>query len=378
MKKYIGLFVFLGFLTLEITKVQAMIPYYPNNYINNNPVISGISGPQVLNINETGIWQVNAYDPMGSNLSYSVDWGDIALERACLDGGNCLMGTSVSSNYQQSATFNHSYSQAGVYTVTFIVTNNDGQNTKTSLSVKVRGNVINPILLLKVLSPNGGEVWFKNTTKTINWESNGRTFCNLDGPCSDSLVYDINLVNHYPICAGINCPLLFTPPVKIASGVYGNSYRWDVGKIMGQKERVRDGIYKIMICETNSGVCDFGDNYFEINSSNLSTPTITGISGPKTLKVGQTGTWQVKVKNSNEGNLSYSVDWGDTMDNVYDQINSSTIERMNKQTATFSHNYTRPGNYKIRFTVTNSNGQNVSNVYKVRIKEVNFWNTTWH
>ena len=42
----------------------------------NKPVISGISGPQTLGVNQTGTWTVSASDKSGSNLSYSVRWGD--------------------------------------------------------------------------------------------------------------------------------------------------------------------------------------------------------------------------------------------------------------------------------------------------------------
>src|SRR3989344_5352609 len=44
-----------------------------------NPVISGISGPQTLELNQTGIWKVTASDSSGGNLSYSVNWGDNSI-----------------------------------------------------------------------------------------------------------------------------------------------------------------------------------------------------------------------------------------------------------------------------------------------------------
>jgi peptidoglycan hydrolase-like protein with peptidoglycan-binding domain len=43
---------------------------------NNDPVISSVSGPQTLNVNQTGTWSVVASDPSGDPLTYSVDWGD--------------------------------------------------------------------------------------------------------------------------------------------------------------------------------------------------------------------------------------------------------------------------------------------------------------
>ena len=101
----------------------------------NAPVISGVSGPQTLNVNQTGTWTVTAYDPKSDLLSYTVVWGD---EVYYASGSTSVMQRPA----QQSATFTHSYSQAGIYTPTFTVTNQSGQSAKSSLSVNV-GNVIN-------------------------------------------------------------------------------------------------------------------------------------------------------------------------------------------------------------------------------------------
>ena len=106
---------------------------------NNNPVISGVSGPQSLNVNETGTWKVTASDSSGGNLSYSVYWGD----EAPVAYPTGTMSPIRMSAPQQSATFTHSYSQAGIYTPVFTVDNDRGQGAKTSLSVNV-GEVVNP------------------------------------------------------------------------------------------------------------------------------------------------------------------------------------------------------------------------------------------
>jgi|GEM_PF-3339685 len=97
-------------------------------------VISGVSGPQTLNVGQQGTWKVTAYDKNGGNLSYSVNWGDEYLYAANSSAAN------QTSALQQSATFTHSYAQAGIYTPVFTVDNNNGQGAKTSLSVNV-GNV---------------------------------------------------------------------------------------------------------------------------------------------------------------------------------------------------------------------------------------------
>ena len=99
------------------------------------PIISGINGPQLLNVNQAGTWSVKAYDKNGENLSYSVSWGEEIYESSVKSQSSIIMPV------QQSATFSHSYSQSGTYTPTFIVTNTGGQTAKTSLSVKVKDPV---------------------------------------------------------------------------------------------------------------------------------------------------------------------------------------------------------------------------------------------
>ena len=54
-------------------------------------------------------------------------------------------------------------------------------------------------------------------------------------------------------------------------------------------------------------------------------PSISGISGPTQLSVGQSGTWQVSV-NDQSGSLSYSVVWGDEQQYGYG-LNVSTSRR---------------------------------------------------
>ncbi|HEU0085408.1 MAG TPA: peptidoglycan-binding protein [Candidatus Paceibacterota bacterium] len=89
------------------------------------PVISGVSGPQSLNVGQQGTWTVIASDSSGGNLSYSVVWGDETYKPA------------PSQTMSQTATFTHVYSVAGNYNPTFTVTNQNGQSAQSSLSVRV-------------------------------------------------------------------------------------------------------------------------------------------------------------------------------------------------------------------------------------------------
>jgi len=98
------------------------------------PVISGVSGPKALNVNEKGTWTVSAYSPNdkgeGSTVSYSANWGDFSAG---------YLGISVDGiPFVQTSTFTHTYVTAGVYTPIFTVKDYTGQTAYISLSVSVR------------------------------------------------------------------------------------------------------------------------------------------------------------------------------------------------------------------------------------------------
>lgn len=99
------------------------------------PVITGISGPTVLEVNEEGTWEISAGDPENGPLTYQIIWGDERLFERVLSAA-----LSVASGFQQSASFTHSYSQAGIYTIIVVVQDDKGNYGKTAMSVKV-GNV---------------------------------------------------------------------------------------------------------------------------------------------------------------------------------------------------------------------------------------------
>lgn len=100
------------------------------------PVISGVSGSIVLNINQTGTWTVSASDPENGALSYSVVWGD--------EAGYAAQGQTATPNtgsFIQTATFTHSYSTSGAYSPRFYVKDNVGNIVQSSISVNVGSSV---------------------------------------------------------------------------------------------------------------------------------------------------------------------------------------------------------------------------------------------
>ncbi len=110
-------------------------PNYCQTYCNYGvqPVVTGVSGSQYLNVNQVGTWTVNAYSNNGGVLTYSVNWGDQNVYPYYSAQPTYL-------NTQQSATFTHTYYQSGLYNVVFTVTNSSGQSAQTTLSVNVSGS----------------------------------------------------------------------------------------------------------------------------------------------------------------------------------------------------------------------------------------------
>ncbi|MFA6301069.1 MAG: IPT/TIG domain-containing protein [Candidatus Paceibacterota bacterium] len=126
--------------------------------VQSSVVISGVSGPQKLNVGQQGTWTVTAYDKNEGDLSYSVIWGDeVYAYPTASSSGN---GVKV----EQYATFTHSYAQAGVYKPIFTVMNNIvcvaypcPNSASTSLSVNVGGIIVpTEIPTISSISPAEG------------------------------------------------------------------------------------------------------------------------------------------------------------------------------------------------------------------------------
>ncbi len=94
-------------------------------------------------------------------------------------------------------------------------------------------------------------------------------------------------------------------------------------------------------------------------------PVISGISSPTVLTTDHVGTWSVNAYDPENGNLSYSVDWGDT---VHPSLLKSALMPDFVQTATFSHSYDAPGNYLVQFTVRDDAGLTSKSSITVHVK----------
>jgi hypothetical protein len=343
----------------------------------NAPIISGVSGPQTLDVNQQGTWTVTAYDnscpkissedhAMGSyyycsNLSYSVDWKENEFSYP-------IMNSSAGLSTSQSATFTHSYSEARTYNPTFTVTNSSGLSAQASLSVNVGNTTSNSYIT--VISPNGGEVWAKGTTHAIKWQDNTPP----PPICSTCLppqrLYDIKLVQYQSPCSDV-CPMYYPMPRTIVNGVYGSSYDWTIPNCTASNPcssnfEIVAGLYTIQVCQTGSSICDSSDNYFQItNGTTTSTPAISYLSpssGPVGTRVviygsGFTATGnKVKFGNlGNENNPRYSFNSSDGRTLVFSVPSSNYMSCWDSYPACYAPAYsTQPGVYAV--SVINGNG----------------------
>lgn len=99
--------------------------------------------------------------------------------------------------------------------------------------------------------------------------------------------------------------------------------------------------------------------------------TISGVSGPTSLAVGQQGTWTVQASSASSSlstnvALSYSVVWGD--ENAFSRIMEMAggVDAF-VQTATFTHAYANTGTYTVRFTVRDAAGATAETSLTVRV-----------
>lgn len=245
---------------------------YPCHVVGNQPpVISGVSGPTVLKVGEQGSWMVKASDPENGQLWYFVDWGDVQM----IDYGG-IGASGIPSDFKQVTTFTHSYSQAGTYTVKFLVRDTSGNESKSTLTVKVGGTVANQATI-KVVSPNGGESWLDHSVQNIKWE-NVYTACLNISPCpalpsSDfyNRKVDINLFSQSANldcrqAGGEICPQDISAFYNLDRNVTrtNNSYGWIVATDINDRQ-IPAGKYKVQVCVAGSTTdCDFSDSYFEI------------------------------------------------------------------------------------------------------------------
>ena len=294
------------------------------------PVITGVGGPQKLSVNEQGTWKISAYDKNGRPLYYSVDWGEYPVMQTANANVNSAASTA------QQSTFTHTYSESGIYTVTFTVTNSDGKTAQSTMSVVVESSTSHPdIAVTDVYAEKdvyaGQKAIFHITVQNVgNADAKGY-----------SLGYDYGEgVGQAFATIGTLSPgqkkEYITTHLYSYSGTYGFKATARTTDDINQDNDYQ--AIKITVLPVNTP----------------GHPVIDSVNGPAYLDTNTQGTWTINAHDSDNNYLTYSVDWGD---NRYMASANTDSALSVAQTSTLSHTYTESGVYTITFAVTDNNGE---------------------
>lgn len=212
---------------------------------------------------------------------------------------------------------------------------------------------------IRIVYPNGGEVFPKSSIQTITWTGSIATL-NQSG--------SIWLQYYVPPCAeetnAVRCLIAVQSPVLVAQNVDlgARSYSWVVGNVaQSGLSSVPEGSYKIRVCSA-ANVCDASDSYFSIaRAQGTHGPVITSLVGPATLGVQELGTWSVAV--NSDATVDYAISWGDgTTGGSGGSVNASSYKNMS-----FTHAYSSAGTYTATFTLSNGSGISAVQSTTVRV-----------
>ncbi len=154
-----------------------------------------------------------------------------------------------------------------------------------------------------------------------------------------------------PTChGGINQTLSFTLPSSLSPNC-------PVGSMCPLYMKVlTPGVHTLSI-QNENGISNAVS--FTVSGVTTNQPlSISGLSAPASLSLGQQGTWTVTVLSNGAGNLHYSVTWGDEA--TYGSAIMAPQTTSVQSSSTFTHTYSRSGTYTPVFTVTDDFGHSIS------------------
>lgn len=283
--------------------------------------ITSVDGDTKLAIGEEGTWTVNVEGTFEGDLEYSVKWGDEGMFR--------MFSAEESLTTQASATFTHIYYDEGTYEPEFTVTDSEGNTVSAEVSVEVAEEDDGMDDLLPVIDTIDPESAKAGSEIVINGEG-----------------FDAN-------------------SRVIFSGTRASSTVESDTKIIATVPALSPGEYRVVVRDDDgrSNIVRFIIEAEEVKGR----ISVSGISAPSTLEVGEEGTWTVKAASNLDGNLMYSVVWGDEENGMMSRMSAET---MTQSSATFTHVYHDEGAYKPKFTVTDEQGNTADVSASVVVEEV--------
>lgn len=305
---------------------------------NKAPVITSVGGPANLQVNTAGTWSVSAYDPENGQLTYYVSWGD----EPAYAGGNPTGAKKV--EISQSSTFTHTYYNAGTYTVSIKVADNQGLSAQTTASVNVLASgqqtfsTVPPTGANSVFSPGAQAMMAVQIRESDGTQGTPEEGFHLSGAIDG----DLTMRAISAIAVSYNYQeqryeLRFTAPS------ISNQYSLQV----------------TASCTGAGSSCQqkYGNEQekasLKFTVSGNQPPVIGMVSAPASLSVGQQGTWTISAYDPENGQLTYSVVWGDEYSGA---TAPAKVAVWQGQTATLTHTYSQAGAYTATFTVTDDYG----------------------
>lgn len=133
------------------------------------PTITSVSGPTNLSTGQQGTWTMTVNTNGTSNTTISAYWGDT--------GNGYVNQAAPQTVYNsQTVTFTHAYVNPGTYTLTFTVSNSNGQSNSYTSTVYVTGSGYNNgygTPSISYLSPSSGYVGSQVTIYGSNFSTGG-------------------------------------------------------------------------------------------------------------------------------------------------------------------------------------------------------------
>lgn len=203
-----------------------------------------------------------------------------------------------------------------------------------------------------ILSPHEGGVWPQGETRDITWTYQGSIG-------NDRVQIDL-VGTRYGLASGQRASdgrVSVTMPSDFSPG----NYRLRIASLDHPGIDTYTNYFAVTGGTSGTG-CENGALFNSLTGYRCSTPgnnlppSISGVSGPTTLKIGETGTWSVRASDPENGPLSYSVIWGDESIMASGGVASPTAAAI-QQSVTFTHSYATAGTYYPTFIVTDNFGQ---------------------
>jgi PKD repeat protein len=315
---------------------------------NRAPVITGVSGPTSLSTNQAGTWSVSATDPDGSYLIYYVNWGDTT------DPSQADKASAIAT-----ATFQHTYSAAGTYTITITVSDSLGAYTQSTITTTVNGTNSLPDYAITGIGMDGTGNVANGQVVSISIPENTPTQINvgLKNNGASAQAASTVIFSFFGTSTQVAVPAIAAGQTASANSYVictSSDTSTTVSVNVNQNQAMAESNYSNnQLSVAVPVIC----NHTVANQP----PVISGVSGPVSLSANQAGTWKVSAYDPDGTYLTYSVNWGDGLDQAQaGQIRSGS-------TATFEHAYAAAGSYSITFTVTDAAGATTQSTAVVNV-----------